>query len=174
AAFVADRHLALGVWTECLGFTGAARPRHRLENVVRIIDRRRHKFRGLPARIAKHDALVAGPLVLIAGSIHTLRDIARLRIQMHFARALSPMKALLFIADVFHGKAGEMGDVVARNLRGTAGLARNYHSIGGRQRFTRDPDVTWVPAMARADFEESVDNLIRDAVANLVGMALGD
>ncbi len=174
AAFVTDGHLALGVRPECLGFAGAARLRHHLENVVCIIDWCRHEVRGFPARIAEHDALVARALVFVAGGIDALRDIARLCVQMHFDRRLFPMKALLFIPDVLHGEAGDVGDVITGYLRGTAGLARNHHPVGGRQRFTCDSDVTRVPAVARSDIEERIDNLIRDAVANLVGMALGN
>src|SRR5262249_18026215 len=65
ARLVTDRHLALGVRPERVSFTGAPRLRHDLENVMRVVNRGRHKFRRLTARIAEHDALVARALIFV-------------------------------------------------------------------------------------------------------------
>src|ERR1044071_5774084 len=49
AVLVTDRHLALGVGAERLGLPGLARVRHHLEDLVRVVDRRRHQLRRLAA-----------------------------------------------------------------------------------------------------------------------------
>ncbi len=68
AVLVAHGDLALGIRTELVAaaLTLVAQGRENLENLVGIIERRRHEFRGLAAGIAEHDALVAGTLVLVA------------------------------------------------------------------------------------------------------------
>jgi hypothetical protein len=53
------------------------------EDLVRIVDRRRHQLRRLAAGIAEHDALVAGALVLVAGGVDALGDVGRLAVQQH-------------------------------------------------------------------------------------------
>ena len=63
-----------------------------------------------------------------------------------------------------------MGQIVFGNGRRTAGFARDHDAVGGRQRFAGDTNLTCVPAIARAEFEEGIDDLIGDAVADLVGM----
>jgi hypothetical protein len=75
------------------------------------------------------------------------------------------MKAGLFIPDILHGKPGEMGDVVAGDLRWSAGLSCDDYPIGRRQRFTR-PDVARVPASAVRP-SKNASTTIRDAIANL-------
>ena len=50
------------------------------EDLVRVVDRRRHQVRRLAAGVAEHDALVAGTLValLVGGIVDALGDIGRL------------------------------------------------------------------------------------------------
>src|SRR5262249_40719705 len=76
-------------------------------------------------------------------------------------------------ADVFHGKPREVCDVVARDLRRSASLPSDDDPVGGGQRFTGDPDVTRVPAVARCNLEERIDDLVRNAIANLILMSFG-
>ncbi len=170
AVLIADRHLALGVGPQRLGFPGAPRLRHHLENPVGIEDRRRHQFRGLAAGIAEHDALVAGAFILVAGGIDALGDVARLGMQMHFDRRLFPVEAGLLVADVLHREAGDVGDEVAGDRRRPAGLAGDHDAVGGRQRFAGDAHLARVPAVLWGDLEEGVHDLVGDAVADLVGM----
>ena len=73
---VAQRHLALGVGLEERRLAAVAVGGHPLEDVVRIIERRRHQVGRLVGRVAEHDALVAGAFVLVAAGIDALRDVA--------------------------------------------------------------------------------------------------
>ena len=83
AVLVAQRDLALGVGPEA----AARAPEWRasasaLEDLVGVVDRRRHQLGRLVAGVAEHDALVAGALVLVAGGIDALGDVGRLAVQV--------------------------------------------------------------------------------------------
>ena len=84
AVFVAHRHLALGVGAERLFPARMARLGNEAKDLVRVLNWRRHEFRGLAAGVAEHDALVAGAFVLVAGRVDALRDIGGLGVQQHF------------------------------------------------------------------------------------------
>ncbi len=92
AVGILDRHLALGVGAELGGvaFARVAGLGEDFENLVRIIERRRHQLRRFAAGIAEHDALVARAFVLVAGGIDALRDIGRLRVQQNFELGSAP------------------------------------------------------------------------------------
>ena len=174
AVLVADGDLALGVRAERLGLAGAARVRHHLEDLVRVVDRRRHQLRRLAAGIAEHDALVAGALVLVAGRIDALRDVARLGVQKDLDVGLLPVEAGLLVADVADRQPRDMRHVILGDGGGPAGLAGDHHAVGGAQRLAGDPHVARIPAVTRRLVEESIDHLVGDAVADLVGMAFGN
>ena len=106
---IAHGDLALGVRAERLGLAGVARVGHELENLVRVVDRRRHQLRRLAAGIAEHDALVAGALVLVAGRVDALRDVGRLRVQQHLDLGGLPVEAVLLVADVLDRGARALG-----------------------------------------------------------------
>ena len=76
AVLVAHGDLALGVGAEHGGAVGLrlAGDVEVFEDLVGVVDRRRHQLRGLVAGVAEHDALVAGALVLVAGGIDALGD----------------------------------------------------------------------------------------------------
>ena len=92
AVVVADGDLALGVRAELAGARRrlARASASSLEDLVGVVDRRRHQFRRLAAGIAEHDALVARALVLVAGGVDALGDVGRL------ARAAGPRSSAVF------------------------------------------------------------------------------
>ena len=173
AAFIADRHLTLGVGPERLCLARTARLRHQLENAVSVVDRSRHQFGCLAARVAEHDALVAGALVLVAGRVDALRNVGRLRVQMNFDARLLPMKAGLLVSDVLDCEPGHMGEIVARQRRRPAGFAGNDDAIGGRKRLAGDAHPARVPAEPGRLVEKRIDDFIGNAIAHLVRMAFG-
>ena len=67
------------------------------------MDRGRHQFRRFFTGISKHDALVAGTFVFVAGRINAHSNVGRLRVDMHSHIRLFPMETILFIANVFDG-----------------------------------------------------------------------
>jgi hypothetical protein len=61
---VLDRHLALGIRAEHAAFARFAGVGEQLQDLVGIVERRRHELRRLAAGIAEHDALIARALIL--------------------------------------------------------------------------------------------------------------
>ena len=82
AVLVAQRDLALGVGLEERRGAGMAVGGHALEDLVAVIERRRHQVGGLVAGEAEHDALVAGAFVLVARGVDALGDVRGLAVQM--------------------------------------------------------------------------------------------
>ena len=70
--------------------------------------------------------------------------------------------------------ARDVGDVVAGDGGGPAGLAGDHDAVGGGQRLAGDAQLARVPAMLRTEVEESIDDLVGDAVADLVRMTFGN
>ncbi len=128
-----------------------------------VVDRRRHQLRRLAAGVAEHDALVACPLVLVASGIDALRDIGRLGVEKDFDLAVLPVEAVLLVADVADGAAGEILDLVDDGVR-SAHLTGNHHAIGRRQRFAGNPRF-------RHGRQIGIDDGVGDTIADLVGMA---
>ena len=85
-------------------------------------------------------------------------------------RSASPAEPGLLVADVLHREADDVGDVVAGDRGRPAGLAGDDDAVGGRQGLAGDAHPARVPAVLRGAREEGVDDLIGDAVADLVGM----
>ena len=125
-----------------------------------VVDRRRHQLRRLAAGIAEHDALVAGALVLVAGGVDALGDIGRLGVEEDLDLGGLPVEAVLLVADVADGLAGQILDLVEDRV-GPAHLAGDDDAIGGGQRLAGD-------ARLRHRGEIGVDDRIGDAVADLV------
>ena len=73
--------------------------RHLRQDLVAVVERRRHEVGSLVAGEAEHDALVARAFVLVLGGIDALRDMRRLRVQMVGEIEAVPVEALLLIAD---------------------------------------------------------------------------
>ena len=176
AGFVTDRDLALGVRTELgrIAFLALTRSSQHRQNLVAVVDRGRHQFGRLAAGIAEHDALVARALVFRLGRINALRNIGRLRMQQNFDRRLFPVEPLLLVADVPNCHACDMGNEIVRDRCRTTRLAGNHDPVGGGQGLGRHADIQGIEPCSRSFAEEQVHNLVRDAIADLVRMALGD
>ena len=116
AAFILQRHLALGVGLEEIDDLVVAVVRHLLEDAVRVIERRRHQVGRLVGRVAEHDALVAGAFVLVAALVDALGDVRGLAVQVILEAGGLPVEAVLLVADALHGGADGMPRC-ARGLR---------------------------------------------------------
>ena len=146
------------------------------EDLVGVIDGRWHQFGRFAARVAEHDALVAGTLFFVGGllGIDTGCDIDRLGMEQHVDLSVFPVEPVLLVADVLDRHAGGVGDPVLRHRAGAARFASDHHAVRRAQRFARRADVPRVEASLGAFAEKQVHNFIRDPVADLVGMALGN
>ena len=87
---------------------------------------------------------------------------------------LLPVEAVLLVADVLDRHARDMGDPVLGDVARAARLAGDHDAIGGGERLAGGADFPGVEAGGGAFAEEEVDDLVGNAVADLVGMALGD
>ena len=114
AVRIAQRDLALGVGLQRRLLAGMARIGQQFEDLVAVIERRRHQGRGLAAGIAEHDALVARAFILVAGGVDALGDMGRLGVQQHFDLGVLPVKAVLLVADVLDRGARHFFDLRRR------------------------------------------------------------
>ena len=128
-----------------------------------IEDRRRHQRRGLVAGIAEHDALIAGTFILIAGGVDALRDVGRLRMDMHLDLGVLPREAFLIVADILDGGARRFFHHPSGDRSGAADFAGQHDTVGGRQGFHRDAGIG-------IGTQEGIDDGVGDPVAHLVGM----
>ncbi len=132
-----------------------------------VDDRGGHHLGGLVDRIAEHDPLVAGALVLVARGIHAHGDVARLGVQQHVDPAILVVETFLFVTDRLHRIARHLFENLRSDRRRAAHLAREHNAVGGREGFAGDPRLG-------IGSEEGVDDRVGDPVADLVGMAFGD
>ena len=172
AVMVPHSDLALGVGSQRLFGAGVARLRDPTQDLVSVIERRRHEFGCFSAGVAEHDALVACALVLVAGRVDALGDVGGLGVQQHFDVSVAPMKAVLLVADVLDRLANGCIDLVVRNF-GAAGLTRDDHPVGGGQGLAGDADLIGIDARLRPFAEEQIDDFIRNPIANLVRVPFG-
>ena len=161
AVLVAERDLALGVGAEAGRRAGVPGAGERGQDGVGIVERRRHEGIGLAAGIAEHDALVAGALVLVAGPVHTARDVGRLGVHMDLDIGVGPVKALLLVADVADAGAGDGFERPGGDRFGTPHLAGENHPVGRDQGLAGD-------AGGGVERQIGVHDGIGDAVAHLV------
>ncbi len=163
--YVAHRHLALGVGAELAGVALAfvAGGGEQFEDLVAVVDRRRHEVGRLAAGIAEHDALVAGALLAlpVGGVVDALRDVGRLAVQQHVDLGRLPVEAALLVADGADGLASgglELGRVDDRDNQPRhagslpvlvllqqrvrhADLAGDDDAVGGGQRLAGDAHI---------------------------------
>ncbi len=174
AGDIFDRNLALGVGTEFYGIAvaGFARLGENFQNFMRIVQRRRHQTGRLVGRIAKHDALVAGAFILVAGGVNALGDIGGLRVQQNFDNRSLPMETGLFVANVLDRLANDFLDLFMRNIR-AAHFAGDDHAIGGHKRLCGDADLIGVYSGLLAFAIVEIDDFIRNPIRDLVGMTFG-
>ena len=165
-SLVLQRDLALGVGAEAGFGAGMAGLGKGVQNVVGVVDRRRHQLRRLAAGIAEHDALVARTLVLVAQRIDALGDVRRLLMDEDLDLGVLPVEAVLLIADIADRLARDLLEQLLGDRGGPAHLARQHDLVGGRQRLAGD-------ARIGIGAEIGIDDGVGDAVADLVGMPFG-
>ncbi len=183
AVLVAQRDLALRIGFEERRSAALAIRREPFEDLVAVVERRRHVVGRFIAGEAEHDALVTGAFVLVARRIDALRDFGRLAVQVVFEGQRLPVEPVLLIADFAHRAAHRFLDfflraggpapvfgpvgIVGVVHRSAADLAREDHPLGRRHGFA-----------GHAGFgilgQHQIDDRIRNLVGHLVGMALGD
>ena len=163
---VLDRDLRLRVGTQIghhLAF--AADDGQLLEDHVRQDQRRGHHLAGLVAGVAKHDALVAGALLLLGFAHDALVDVRRLFVngRQNAARVAVELIVAPGVADAVDHAARHALPV---DIRLRAHFTRHDHESRGAEGFARDLRV----GVAAQEFvEDCVGNLIR----NLVRMSFG-
>ncbi|GJD75898.1 hypothetical protein CFIICLFH_4144 [Methylobacterium goesingense] len=169
AVLVAHRDLALGIGAELGGVAllALARVGEVLEDLVGVVDRRRHQLGRLVGRVAEHDALVARALVLVAGRVDALGDVGGLGVQVDRDVVVLPVEARLLVADVLHHRAGELFQMVEGHGVGAAHLARDDDAVRGGQRLHAE-------AGFRHRREIGIHDSVGDPVADLVGMSFRD
>src|SRR5487761_2296151 len=172
AILVTHGHLAFSIWPEVFFFTRAARQRDRMQNLVGIVNGCRHEFRGFTAGITKHDALIAGAFILVAGGINALGNIGRLRVQQHFDVGILPMKTILLVTNIANRFAGGLDDTLLRK-RWSAHFAGNHQTVGRSQRLAGHADLIGVKTRLRTLAKVKIDDFVRNPVAPLVRMAFG-
>ena len=165
---VLDRDLALAVGAQEVDLVLLAHGRQLLGQLVRVHDRRRHQLGRLVARVAEHQALVAGALLLEQALTlgDTLRDVGRLRLDRDQDAARVGVEAHLRagVADVSDGVAGDLAEIDG-GLGGD--LAGEHDEARLAQRLASD-------AAGLVASERCVEHGVGDGVAHLVWMAFGD
>ena len=151
AAFITQRHLALGIRFQKRRCARMPISRHPLQDLVAVIERRRHQIGGFIGGIAKHDPLIACALVLVVAGINALRDVDGLGVKPVDEFELLPVEPVLLIADFAHRvangrldfflRAGGPFTVLEHAL--AADLSGQHHKLSGGQGFAGDPRL-WV------------------------------
>ena len=171
AARITQGHLALGIRAQRLFLARFAGLGQQLQDLVAVMQRRRHQHRGFAAGIAEHDALVARAFILVAAGVDALGDVRRLGVQQDFHLRRLPVKAVLLVADILDGGARHRFDFLRADRFGATGLARDDHAVGGGQGLAGGADVPGAHAFLGAFAEEQIHHFVGNAVTDLVGMA---
>ena len=163
---VLDRHLRLRIGTQVGHHLAlAADDGQLLEDHVREDERRGHELARLVAGVTEHDALVAGPLLLLGFANDALVDVGRLLVDGRDDAARVAVEAV-----VAPGVADAVDDAARHVLHIDIGLrahlAGNDHEARRAEGFAGDLRVGIV---AEEFVENGVGNLIRD----LIGVSLG-
>ena len=160
AVDVAHRYLALAVRPEVLEHAALPHRREPLHELVREHDRQRHQLLGLGARVAEHQALVAGPQL-----VHAHRDVAGLLVDGRDDTAGLVVEAVLGarVADRLDGLASDLRNV---HVAGRGDLARHDDEPGGQERLAGH-------ATRRVLGQDRVQDGVGDLVGDLVRMPLG-
>src|SRR5450631_2210388 len=172
AMHIFDRHLAFGVRPELtriartsLSFKGKI-----LEYFVGVVDRRRHEFWCLAARVAEHNSLIARAFILVAGGIDALRDVGGLGVQKHLDLRGLPVKSILLITDILN-RAARRGFYRVLAYRGAAHFAGDDDTVGCRQGLAGDPRLIGIDTSLRAFTKKKIHDFIGNPVAYLIRMA---
>ncbi len=164
AALIGQGHLALGVRLQPGLLARMAGVGQHLQDVVRVLQRRRHQLGRLVRRIAEHDALVARALVLVARGVHPHGDVGRLAVQVAGEVGVLPVEALLLVADVLHRRADLLLQALDHPGR-AAHLAGDHDPVGGHQGLAGHPRI-------RVRRQERIHHHIRYPVRHLVRVTL--
>src|SRR5690606_30078823 len=111
--------------------------------------------------------------VLVAGRVDADGDVGGLRVQQNLDVGLLPVEAVLLVADILDRHTGDVGDPIPGDGARPPGLSGDYDLVGGRQRLAGATDVPGIDAGLRTFAKEQIDDLVGDAVTNLVGMSFG-
>ena len=166
AIFIAQRQLRFGVGAQRGLLARFARLGQTAQDGMRILNGRRHQFGRLAAGIAKHDALVAGAVL-----VHPLGDMGRLLVQivLHFQRV--PVKLVLLVTNVLHAAADNVLNPLHHGLQGflvrKPDFAAHNHASGGGKGFAGDPRVGLFG-------QEGIQHGVRNPVAQFVRMPFRD
>ena len=136
-----------------------------------IVNGRRHELGRLVHGIAEHDALVARALVLVLARIDALGNVGRLTVEKVRHLAGRVVELVLFIADIPDALPRDVGDAPHEIVEflgcRQADFSADDHTVGRREGLTGDTGFGFLG-------EEGVENGVRNPVADLVGVALGD
>ena len=163
---VLDRDLRLGIGTQ-VGhhFAGTADVGQLLEDDVRKNQRSGHHLARLVAGVTEHDALVAGPLLLLGSTHDALVDVGRLLVDGRENAARIAIELILAL-----GVTDPPDDAAGYALHIDIGLgthlAGDDHQTGGAQRLASDLGIGIVTQKL---VENGVGNLIR----HLIGVPFG-
>ena len=132
AIFIRQADLAFAVRPKALNRARFTRRRHIGENFMRKSNRCRHQLFGLATGIAKHNALITCPFILIAAiAVNALRNMRRLSVHAHHHFSILPVKAVLLIANIFDRSARQGFHFLIRNQTGRAHFAGHDNQISG-------------------------------------------
>ena len=146
-----------------------ARPRQAVRQPVGHADRQRHQFRRLPAGIAEYGHLaVDGQPVQLGRAEIPLVGLCPLFLghgdEAGQYRTVGGVEILLPVADLAHHRAGHLRDV-------DVGLGRE---AGGQEQHVLRQRAFGDDARVGILLQKAVDHRVADAVAEPVGMAIGD
>ena len=173
---VLDGDLSLAIRTQVGDRPVLANLGQTTREVVREVNRERHQLGGVVARVAEHQALVAGALLVevvdsLAGAVlervvDALGDVGALRADRHADATRRAVETLLarVIADLEDRVAHDAGDV---DPPGGGHLARDVHLTG------RDEGLDGDAALGVL-FEHRVQDRVADLVGDLVRVSFGD
>ena len=163
-----DLRLRVGTQERVLLRVLLADLRQVLDEMMRERDRQRHELGRLVAGEAEHQALVAGALVREVGlaTRHALADVGRLAVDggEHGAGVVVEAHLRRRVADLLDRLAR---DLVVGDLGVGRDLAGEHDHAGLAERLAGDAGL-------RVLAEDLVDDGVRDQIAHLVGVPLGD
>ena len=190
---IADRDLGLAVWAQVLESAVLAHGGEALGKAVRQVDGHGHEGGGLVAGKAEHHALVSGAddvqrvcavLAILCGVVHALGDVGALLVDGvdHAAGVCVKAELGAGVADLSDHVAHDGVDV---DVGLGADLSGDHHEAGGDHGLAGNAGVVRVGGHAvRGDVaclgkldllgEDGVDHSVRDLVADLVRMTLGN
>jgi hypothetical protein len=173
AILVLNSDLALGIRSQGLFLAGMTGLCQQLQNALGIIERCRHEGWRFIAGIAKHYALVACAFIFRGSRIHTLCNVSRLFMKQDFHFGRLPVKTVLLVTNALDGAPRRILNLGVGHRRRPAGFTADNNPVGGRKSFAGDAHQRRVHPLLQGFAVEQIDDLVGNAVANLVRMAFG-